>query len=209
MAEQKAAFIKVPTDLTNGFQTMPVEPSRRLPESDIRIELCTEHDATKIAEGLYLCFPDDWWAKKEPLDLRPQENSNQIRIQRMAARLTPAMSGLELLSSPSTTLEQVVAKRFAKMKAMIQRILGVPTPIKKKILHNYTDSPFIDSIFLVEMPKKLSFPNMKMYDGTTDPTDHIASYKQCMFVTAILCEQREACMCKSFGSSLQGPVLQW
>ena len=92
MAEQKATFIKVPTDLTNGFQTMPVEPSRRLPESDIRIELCTERDATKIAEGLYLCFPDDWWAKKEPLELRPQENSNQIRIQRMAARLTPAIT---------------------------------------------------------------------------------------------------------------------
>ncbi|KAL5573698.1 hypothetical protein UlMin_023295 [Ulmus minor] len=48
-----------------------------------------------------------------------------------------------------------------------------------------------------------------MYNGTTDPTDHIASYKQRMFTAAIPREQREACMCKSFGSSLQGPALQW
>ena len=30
-----------------------------------------------------------------------------------------------------------------------------------------------------------------------------------MFMDAIPWEQHEACMCKSFGSSLQGPALQW
>ena len=30
-----------------------------------------------------------------------------------------------------------------------------------------------------------------------------------MFTAVILREQREACMCKSFGSSLQGLALQW
>ena len=88
------------------------------------------------------------------------------------------------------------------MEAMIQRIPGVLIPLKKSLSHSYADSPFMDSIALVEMPKKLSFPNMKKYDGTTDPTDHIASYKQCMFIAAIPHEQREACMCKSFSSSL-------
>ena len=42
-----------------------------------------------------------------------------------------------------------------------------------------------------------------------DPTDHIASYKQRMFTVNITWEQRKACMCKSFGSSLQGIALQW
>ncbi|KAL5569099.1 hypothetical protein UlMin_025674 [Ulmus minor] len=95
------------------------------------------------------------------------------------------------------------------MEALIQKIPGVPAPIKKSLPHSYADSPFVDSIALIEMPRKFSFPNMKMYDGTTDPTDHIASYKQRMFTAAIPREQREACMCKSFGSSLQGPALQW
>jgi len=52
MAQQKTAFIKVPTDTTGGFQTMPTEPSRRIPDADIRLELCTEADAPKI-----VCFP--------------------------------------------------------------------------------------------------------------------------------------------------------
>ena len=118
-------------------------------------------------------------------------------------------AGLDHLSLPSTTVEQVVMKRFIEMEVMIQRIPGVLTPLKKSLPHNYADSPFVDSIALVKMPKKFSFPNMKMYDSTTDPKNHIASYKQCMFIAAILCEQCETCMCKSFGSSLQGPALQW
>ncbi|XP_031284990.1 uncharacterized protein LOC116143690 [Pistacia vera] len=50
---------------------------------------------------------------------------------------------------------------------------------------------------------------MKPYDGTTNPDDHIASYKQRMFTVSIPRPLREACICKSFGSSLSGPVLQW
>ena len=66
-------------------------------------------------------------------------------------------SGLDLLSLPSTMLDQVVAKRFAEMEAMIQRIPGVPTPIKKSLPYSYVDSHFVNSIALVEMRKKFSF----------------------------------------------------
>ncbi|KAL5573475.1 hypothetical protein UlMin_023072 [Ulmus minor] len=124
----------------------------------------------------------------------------------MPLATTPIASNL---SSINESIEQAVAKRFTEMEALIQKIPGVPAPIKKSLPHSYADSPFVDSIALIEMPRKFSFPNMKMYDGTTDPTDHIASYKQRMFTAAIPREQREACMCKSFGSSLQGPALQW
>jgi GNAT superfamily N-acetyltransferase len=47
------------------------------------------------AEGLYLCFPEDWWAKKEPPELRPAgdvDSSLAIRTHRMAQRLTPAIT---------------------------------------------------------------------------------------------------------------------
>ncbi|KAK0571671.1 hypothetical protein LWI29_019749 [Acer saccharum] len=50
---------------------------------------------------------------------------------------------------------------------------------------------------------------MKQYEGTTDPDNHIAQYKQRMFTAAIPRDLREACMCKAFGSSLSGPALQW
>ena len=102
---------------------------------------------------------------------------------------TPApphsIAGLSL-TSINESIEQAVAKRFSATEALIQKIPGVPTPIKKSLPHSYADSPFVDSIALIEMPRKFYFPNMKMYDGTTNPTDHIAAYKHRMFTVAIL-----------------------
>ncbi|KAL0716142.1 hypothetical protein Bca4012_065464 [Brassica carinata] len=48
-----------------------------------------------------------------------------------------------------------------------------------------------------------------MYDGTGDPDNHIAQYKQRMLAVALPKESREATMCKWFGSTLIGPALQW
>ncbi|KAF2125950.1 acyl-CoA N-acyltransferase [Dothidotthia symphoricarpi CBS 119687] len=89
MAQKKADFIKVPTG-PSGFQTMPVEPDKRLPDSEISIRMCNEGDAEKIAEGLYVCFPEDWWAAKEPLELRPPQQIT--RVQRLAKRLRPSLT---------------------------------------------------------------------------------------------------------------------
>lgn len=47
MAQYKAEFIKVPTDV-HGFQTMPTEPHARIADSDLTVELCDEKDAEKI-----------------------------------------------------------------------------------------------------------------------------------------------------------------
>ncbi|KAL5789154.1 hypothetical protein ACOSQ2_004042 [Xanthoceras sorbifolium] len=95
------------------------------------------------------------------------------------------------------------------MEALIQRIPGMPTPIKKSAANSFADSPFVDTIALVEMPRKFNFPGMKQYDGTTDLDDHIAQYRQRMFTAAIPRDLREACMCKGFDSSLVRPALQW
>ena len=78
-----------------------------------------------------------------------------------------------------------MAKKLAEMEARIQRIPRVPTPFKKSLSHNYADFPFGNSIALMEMLNKLSFPNMKLYDSTTNLTDHIVLYKQRMFTAAI------------------------
>ena len=49
----------------------------------------------------------------------------------------------------------------------------------------------------------------KLYDGTTDPVDHVAQYKQKMWQLPIPASSMEATMCKSFGATLCGPALQW
>ncbi|XP_057811616.1 uncharacterized protein LOC131025849 [Salvia miltiorrhiza] len=88
-------------------------------------------------------------------------------------------------TSTHPNMDPALAIRLAEMKALIQRIPGVPAPIHKSSENCYADSPFVDEIALVEMPIKFSFPSMQMFDGTTDPTDHIAQYKQRMFTAAI------------------------
>ena len=54
-----------------------------------------------------------------------------------------------------------VAHMFAEIEAMIQRILGMPALIKRNVANSFTDSPFVDKIALMEMPKKFNFPKLK------------------------------------------------
>ncbi|XP_056850752.1 LOW QUALITY PROTEIN: NADH dehydrogenase [ubiquinone] iron-sulfur protein 2-like [Raphanus sativus] len=48
-----------------------------------------------------------------------------------------------------------------------------------------------------------------MYEGTSDPDNHVAQYKQRMLAVAIPREARQATMFKKFGSTLNGRALQW
>ena len=74
-------------------------------------------------------------------------------------------------------MELAFVNRLEEMEAIIKRIRGVPTPLRKTRPYNYADSPFVEALALIEMPRKFTFPNIKPNDGTADPTDHIASYK--------------------------------
>ncbi|XP_009145112.2 uncharacterized protein LOC103868802 [Brassica rapa] len=112
-------------------------------------------------------------------------------------------------SSLTAYLEQMFSKRFDAMQSMVERLPGVAPPIHRSNPDSFTDTPFAEEIASVEMPQKFSFPSIKMYDGTEDPDDHIAQYKQRMVAVVLPKESREATMCKGFGSTLIGPALQW
>ncbi|XP_074293291.1 uncharacterized protein LOC141620273 [Silene latifolia] len=56
---------------------------------------------------------------------------------------------------------------------------------------SYTDSPFIDEIAKVDLPKKFVIPSMRTYDGTSDPQNHVAFYKQKMLAASIPSEFRQ------------------
>ncbi|KAF3520327.1 hypothetical protein DY000_02060874 [Brassica cretica] len=112
-------------------------------------------------------------------------------------------------SSMTTYLEQMFSKRFDAMQSMVERLPGVAPPIRRSNPDSYADTPFVEGIVSVEMPRKFSFPSIKIYDGTGDPDDLIAQYKQRMLVVALQKVSREATMCKGFGSTMIRPALQW
>nr|XP_043625557.1 uncharacterized protein LOC122596980 [Erigeron canadensis] len=70
----------------------------------------------------------------------------------------------------------------------------------------YKISRFILAIANVEIPKKVSAPHMKTYDGTTDPEEHVAQYLERMETVLI---PMEACLCKGSGATLSGAALKW
>ena len=96
-------------------------------------------------------------------------------------------------------LEQMFSKSLDSMQPMVERLPWVAPPIRKSNPDSYADTPFTDEITLIEMTRKFSFPNIKAYDGTSDPDDHVAQYRQRMLAVALPKESREAAMCKGFG----------
>ena len=50
---------------------------------------------------------------------------------------------------------------------------------------------------------------MKPYDGTTDPEEHIAQYRERMEIIPVPTHLNEACLRKGFGSTLIGSALKW
>ena len=102
-------------------------------------------------------------------------------------------------SSMTDYLEQMFSKRLDAMPSMVERLSGVDPPIRKSDPDSYADTPFTDEITLIEMPRKFSFPSIKVYDGTSDPDDH----------RPVQTEDTCCSTPKGFGSTLIGPALQW
>lgn len=110
---------------------------------------------------------------------------------------------------PTGEIQLLLKNRIAELKAMISRVPRVPKSIKKHHLQSYGDSPFAEEICMIEMLSHFTYPTIKMYDGNGDPDNHIGQYKQRMHTCVVHQFQREACICKGFGSSLANPTVQW
>ncbi|XP_021770754.1 uncharacterized protein LOC110734941 [Chenopodium quinoa] len=106
-------------------------------------------------------------------------------------------------------VEKMVKEYLKTIEAKIAKIPGMPKPMEEEAADGYIESPFSEEIAMVEVPKRFSTPNMTMYDGTTDPDEHVSLYKQKMMTNSIPRDIREAIMCKGFGATLSGPALTW
>ncbi|XP_074299586.1 uncharacterized protein LOC141630718 [Silene latifolia] len=105
----------------------------------------------------------------------------------------------------STSVEQ----QLQELRVVIGKVPGMPPPMEMAAPESYANSPFVDSIALVSVPKGFTPPNMSLYDGTTDPLDYVNHYMQKMMVVTTTGSLKEACMRKGFRSTLSGAALQW
>ncbi|KAJ0942255.1 putative retrotransposon gag domain-containing protein [Helianthus annuus] len=108
-----------------------------------------------------------------------------------------------------TGINHAMARELQKLKDMISSVPGVVKPIPEIADGSHKVSRFAPPICDVEIPKRFHIPTMKLYDGTTDPEEHIAQYRERMEINPIPERLKEACMCKGFGSTLTGSALKW
>ena len=83
--------------------------------------------------------------------------------------------------------------------------MGVGTDVMKKVLSQISKSPFTRGIEKAKLLRRFHQPTFAMYNGRTDPVEHVSQFKQKMVVHS----QDEALMCRVFSFSL-GPIpMRW
>ena len=66
-------------------------------------------------------------------------------------------------------------------------------------------SPLDQHILSYEPPRGFVIPSFVMYDGSSDPYDHMLHFNQAMILNA----GNDRLLCKVFSASLKGPALAW
>ena len=75
----------------------------------------------------------------------------------------------------------------------------------KKALSQISKSPFTRGIEKAKFPRRFHQPTFTMYNGRTDPVEHVSQFKQKMAVHS----QDEALLCRVFPSSLGPMPMRW
>ena len=86
-----------------------------------------------------------------------------------------------------------------KIRRMSPSERGVGTNVMKKVLSQISKSPFTRGIEKAKLPRCFHQPTFAMYNGRTDPVEHVNQFKQKMTIHS----QDEALLCRVFPSSLR------
>ena len=134
----------------------------------------------------------------------------------MRARLGPQIIGVEAQPHMSKTLRAhlgqpaIVTTSGCPPQPLRQQQAVVPTtqaPLDfiNRWLDDMFSTLFGPHIIIYELPKGFVVPKFIMYDGTSDPYDHIMHFRQLMTLDI----GNDALMCKVFSTSLHGQALSW
>ena len=124
--------------------------------------------------------------KRSPSSSDVSSNDEEYTIYRQQSR-TP-------LSESFSCEEEYLHKR--KRKSPSRK--GVRTDVMKKALSQISKSPFTRGIEKAKFPRRFHQPTFTMYNGQTDPVEHVSQFKQKMAIHY----QDEALLCRVFPSSL-------
>ncbi|GFY87270.1 plant UBX domain-containing protein 1 [Actinidia rufa] len=83
---------------------------------------------------------------------------------------------------------------------------GTNAPITVDALVRQTDPPFTERVLRTRISSKFKLPTqLGIYEGKTDPMDHLDWYKSLMSLQGC----SDEVMCKAFSATLKGPARSW
>ncbi|GFZ05223.1 hypothetical protein Acr_17g0007950 [Actinidia rufa] len=83
---------------------------------------------------------------------------------------------------------------------------GTNAPVTVDSLIRQTEPPFTERVLRAQISSKFKLPAQPgIYEGKTDPMDHLDSYKSLMLLQGC----SEEVMCKAFSATLKGPARSW
>ena len=131
--------------------------------------------------------------KRSPSSSDVSSNDEEDTIYRQRSRTPP---------SESFSCEE---EHLHKRKRRSPSRKGVETDVMKKTLSQISKSPFTRGIEKAKLPRHFHQPTFAMYNGRTDPMEHVSQFKQKMVVHS----QDKALMCRVFPSSLGPMPIRW
>ncbi|XP_075636672.1 uncharacterized protein LOC142608900 [Castanea sativa] len=97
------------------------------------------------------------------------------------------------------------AKRREEMQGENGTYQGEGNDAMGKALRQISKSPFVARINKAKLPHRFSQPIFTIYNGRTDPVEHVSHFNQKMTVYS----NNEALMCRVFPSSLGPVAMRW
>ena len=82
---------------------------------------------------------------------------------------------------------------------------GLVNDAMSKALDRISKSPFTRKIERAELPQRFHQPTFTMYNGQTNPVEHVSQFNQRMAIHS----KDEALICKVFPSSLGPVAMRW
>ncbi|GFZ09644.1 hypothetical protein Acr_21g0002430 [Actinidia rufa] len=104
--------------------------------------------------------------------------------------------------------DRSTAQKIKDLNSRVDAInIGTNAPITvNAFLIKQTDPPFIDKVMRTRVSSKFKLPSqLGVYEGKTDPMDHLDSYKNLMSLQGY----SDEVMCKAFSVTLKGSARSW
>lgn len=100
------------------------------------------------------------------------------------------------------SIRRVMAKELKQLRDMISNVPTIIQPIPEASTIIHMVSIFSSPIYNIEVQKLFMMPHMKMHDGTADPEELFAQYREHIDIVPIPQHLKEANLCKGFGLTL-------